>query len=168
MALPEQPTTPPATPPADGEQPTTPPAGGEQPTDMSMADMMAGLKEVVQEPEYADDMDPAMRAVMEQNYAHELRFKFDDFQRESKGQFPDITDTLAHNMGMAMAKGDFPELIKHVRDAIKREQEADEKSEEQKSLHVEGGASGKPDEEKLTGLGGVFAKIASDARSTAA
>ena len=150
---------PPDTPPAD---PSAPPAGDET---MSMQDMMAGMSEVMGGPPQAaegEQVDPMQMAIMEKQFEQDVRFKLQDMEREVKAEFPDASDTLAYQIGIATAKQDIPEIIKHTREAVKREAERDEKDQEQKPLHVEGGASGKPTENRVEGLAGVFNKINSN------
>ena len=132
---------------------------------MSMQDMMAGMSEVMGGPPQAaegEEVDPMQMAIMEKQFEQDVRFKLQDMEREVKAEFPDASDTLAYQIGIATAKQDIPEIIKHTREAVKREAERDEKDQEQKPLHVEGGASGKPTENRVEGLAGVFNKINSN------
>ena len=124
--------------------------------------MMAGMSEVMGGPPQAaegEQVDPMQMAIMEKQFEQDVRFKLQDMEREVKAEFPDASDTLAYQIGIATAKQDIPAIIKHTREAVKREAERDEKDQEQKPLHVEGGASGKPTENRVEGLAGVFNKI---------
>ena len=144
---------------AGGEQT----GGNNQPTDLSLQDMLTGITgQLGGAPsgrEGAPQMDDIQKGIVDKQFEQDVRFQLEDMQKEVKGKIPDVSDTQAYHIGVAMMKGDIAETIDAVRDALKREAEMDEKNEKQTSLHVEGGASGKAEQGKLEGLGNTFDKM---------
>ena len=149
---------------AGGEQ-----IGGEQtggntpPADLSLQNMLAGISEQLggspSGREGAPQMDDVQKGIVDKQFEQDVRFQLEDMQKEVKGKIPDVSDTQAYHIGVAMMQGDIGKTIDAVRDALKREAEMDEKNEKQTSLHVEGGASGKSEDGKLEGLGNTFDKM---------
>ena len=144
-------TNPPATPPA------TPPA------ELSTQEMLQSIREQMggtpSGREGAPQIDEVQKGIIDKQFEQDSRFQLEDMVREAKQTLPDATETQAFNIGIAMMKGDMTEAINAMRTAIKQEAEMDGKSETQKNLHVEGGASGKQSEGKIQGLAGAFDNI---------
>ena len=114
-------------------------------------------------PAPAEDDPPTEReqAMIEKVFQMETKDMMRDMEKAVKSKIPDASDTQAFNIAKAMMTQDLGDLIDAVIAAQQRSQEIDEKSQEQKELHVEGGASGKnSDEGKNLGLSGVFEKMA--------
>ena len=129
-----------------------------------MADMLAAISTELggapSERENAPEMTDVEKTILDQQFAQETRNTLEDMQKSVKNEAPDATDNQAFNLGVAMMKGDLEGAMKAMRDILKTEQEVDEKGEEQKPLKVEGGASGKPDDNRdAGGLAGTFSNI---------
>jgi len=149
-------------------QPTDPtaidPTAATAERDMTLEEMLSGIQNQLGgmpsgRQDAPPDMDPMLADVRDKQFEQDVRFALEDMQKAAKSKIPDASDTQAYKIGLAMMQGDMPAVIDAVRDALKREAEVDQRQEEQKTLHVEGGASGKPDEGRLTGLAGAFDKI---------
>ena len=155
----QNPNTPPGTPPGDeGADPNAPPA------ELTYAEMLSGIqKELGGAPstrEGAPQMTEVEKQIMDDNFEIKARQALEDMGKEARMEIPDATDTQAFEMGKAMMNGDMTAMIRAVRQAIKTESEIDESKEEQKSLHVEGGASGKPESRnEPEGTMGVLERI---------
>ena len=83
-----------------------------------------------------------------------------DMQRVVDTKIPEISDQQSFAIAAAMTKGDLGEVIDAVISAQQRGQEIDDKNENLKELHVEGGASGKDEDKgKNLGIAGIFEGI---------
>ena len=136
----------------------------EQPQ-ISLDDMLAGIGQQLGGPpadnDAFKDADPVQMALLEDQYAMKVERAFEKMQKEVKTDIPDATEGQIHEIGMAFMKGDIGAGIKAIRQAIRQEQEVDDKNQEQDALHVEGGSGGNQSEGKNEGgLSGVFASIA--------
>lgn len=139
-------------------------AGGGENTEMTMQQMLEGIsQELGGTPsgrQNAPEMDDVQQGIVDKQFEQDVRFALEDMQREVKAKIPDATDTQAFKIGVAMMQGDTQAVIDAVDEARKREAEIDEKSQEQKNLHVEGGASGKNEDGKQAeGLAGAMQRI---------
>ena len=100
------------------------------------------------------------QSLIESNFQMETRFMLQDMQRIVDSKIPDASDQQSFAIAEAMMKGDLGGIIASVLRAHQRALEIDEKSQEQKDLNVEGGASGKGDDQgKNLGIAGVFEKM---------
>ena len=148
-----------------GNQPTggNEPTGGEQTTEISLQDMLTGIKEQLGGNPSARDgapqMDEVQKGIVDKQFEQDARNQLEDMQKEVKSKSPDASDTQAFNLGIAMMKGDIGAAMDAMRNIYQREADADEKNENQQSLHVEGGASGKREEGNIEGLGNTFDKM---------
>ena len=143
-------------------------SGGEgngAPAELSPQEMIASLINArggMPKPELAEGEEISEReqALIESNFQMETRFMLQDMQRVVDTKIPDASEQQSFDIASAMTKGDLGEVIDAVIKAQQRAQEIDEKSQDQKTLHVEGGASGKDDDKgKNLGIAGVFEKI---------
>ena len=112
-------------------------------------------------PDADEEISEREQALIESNFQMETRFLLQDMQRIVESKIPDVSDQQSFAIAAAMTKGDLGSLIDAVLAAHQRVQEIDDKTQEQKSLHVEGGASGDPTQTTGKGLGvaGVFERI---------
>ena len=100
------------------------------------------------------------QSLIESNFQMETRFMLQDMQRIVDSKIPDASDQQSFAIAEAMMKGDLGGIIASVLRAHQRALEIDEKSQEQKDLNVEGGASGKGDDQgKNLGIASVFEKM---------
>lgn len=106
----------------------------------AITDMLGGA------PEPIADADELQNQIIQKQFQQDVELKLIELEREAKSLYPDASDDLAYQIGLATASGNLQDLDKYIREAVRREAERDEKTEEQKALHVEGGASGNPAE----------------------
>ena len=141
-------------------------AGGEQtqteltPQQMidSLIEARGGVPSI--EPAEGEEISEREQALLEQSFRHETRFMLQDMQRVVDTKIPEISDQQSFTIAAAMTKGDLGEVIDAVISAQQRGQEIDDKNENLKELHVEGGASGKDEDKgKNLGIAGIFEGI---------
>lgn len=149
------------TPPAETEN-----AGGEQtqteltPQQMidSLIEARGGVPSI--EPAEGEEISEREQALLEQSFRHETRFMLQDMQRVVDTKIPEVSDQQSFAIAAAMTKGDLGEVIDAVISAQQRGQEINDKNENLKELHVEGGASGKDEDKgKNLGIAGIFEGI---------
>ena len=134
------------------------------PAELSMQEMLTAISEELggapSGREGAPEMTDVEKTILDNQFAQDTRNQLEDMQKAVKAEAPDATDNQAFNLGMAMMKGDLQGVMQSMRDILKTEKEVDEKGEEQKPLAVEGGASGKPDDNRdAGGLASAFSNI---------
>ena len=153
------PETPPETPPGE-TPPGTPPV---ELTPQQMVDSLIEARGGIPKPELAEGEEISEReqALLDSNFQMETRFMMQDMQRVVDSKIPDASDQQSFAIAAAMTKGDLGEVIDAVTSAQQQMQEKDDKNEDLKELHVEGGASGKDEDKgKNLGVAGVFERIA--------
>ena len=152
------PETPPETPPGE-TPPETPPV---ELTPQQMVDSLIEARGGIPKPELAEGEEISEReqALLDSNFQMETRFMLQDMQRVVDSKIPDASDQQSFAIAAAMTKGDLGEVIDAVTSAQQQMQEKDDKNEDLKELHVEGGASGKDEDKgKNLGVAGVFERI---------
>ena len=141
-------------------------AGGEQtqteltPQQMidSLIEARGGVPSI--EPAEGEEISEREQALLEQSFRHETRFMLQDMQRVVDTKIPEVSDQQSFAIAAAMTKGDLGEVIDAVISAQQRGQEINDKNENLKELHVEGGASGKDEDKgKNLGIAGIFEGI---------
>ena len=146
----------------------TPPGenpGGEQTqTDLTPQQMIDSLIEarggLPPAPEGDDAPSEREQSLIESNFQMETRFMLQDMQRVVDSKIPNASDQQSFAIAAAMTKGDLGDVIDAVIAAQQRAQEMDDKNEDLKELHVEGGASGKDEDKgKNLGIAGIFEGI---------
>lgn len=146
----------------------TPPGenpGGEQTqTDLTPQQMIDSLIEarggLPPAPEGDEEISDREQALIESNFQMETRFMLQDMQRVVDSKIPNASDQQSFAIAAAMTKGDLGDVIDAVISAQQRAQEMDDKNEDLKELHVEGGASGKDEDKgKNLGIAGIFEGI---------
>lgn len=146
----------------------TPPGGnpgGEQTqTDLTPQEMIDSLIEarggLPAAPEGDEEITEREQSLIESNFQMETRFMLQDMQRVVDSKIPDASDQQSFAIAAAMTKGDLGDVIDAVLAAQQRAQEMDDKNEDLKELHVEGGASGKDEDKgKSLGIAGIFEGI---------
>ena len=149
----------PNNPPADPNNPPTDPPP--ELTPQQMLDALIEARGGIPQPAEDEQMSEREQAMAEQIFRMETRNMLQDMQKVVDTKIPDATDQQSYAVAEAMTKGDLSDVIDAVLSAQKHAQEIDDKNEDLKNLHVEGGASGK-DEDKGNDLGmaGVFTKMA--------
>lgn len=142
--------------------PNNPPVAENSTQDLTMQQMMEVISQQLggtpSEREGAS-FSPTEQSIVDKQFEQDVRWALEDMQKQVKGKIPDASDTQAFQIGIGMMEGDITKVIDAVADALKREAEMDEKNENLKPLHVEGGESGKADDSRLTGLAGVLQSI---------
>ena len=144
---------------------TPPGPTGDTPPDLTPQQMLDSLIEARGgvpsiEPAEGEDISEREQALLEQSFRHETRFMLQDMQRVVDTKIPDVTDQQSFAIAAAMTKGDLGEVVDAVIAAQQRVQEIDDKNENLKELHVEGGASGKDEDKgKNLGIAGIFENI---------
>ena len=116
----------------------------------SLIEARGGLPKI--DPAEGEEISEREQSLIESNFQMETRFMLQDMQRVVDTKIPEISDQQSFTIAAAMTKGDLGEVIDAVISAQQRGQEIDDKNENLKELHVEGGASGK-DEDKGKNLG---------------
>ena len=149
-----------------GETPPEETGGNGAPAELSPQQMVDSLIEArggIPKPELAEGEEISEReqALLDSNFQMETRFMMQDMQRVVDSKIPDASDQQSFAIAAAMTKGDLGEVIDAVTSAQQQMQEKDDKNEDLKELHVEGGASGKDEDKgKNLGVAGVFERIA--------
>ena len=139
--------------------------GGEQTqTDLTPQEMIDSLIEarggLPAAPEGDEEISEREQALIESNFQMETRFMLQDMQRVVDSKIPSASDQQSFAIAAAMTKGDLGDVIDAVLSARQRAQEVDDKNEDLKELHVEGGASGKDEDQgKNLGIAGIFEGI---------
>lgn len=101
------------------------------------------------------------KAILEEQYAAKIERSFDRMKEQIKNKKPDATDNQIHNLSIAIMQGDVEGSIEAVENIVRQEKEMDDRNEEQKNLHVEGGAGGNTTESgRGEGLASVFKNMA--------
>ena len=142
----------------EGADPTTAP--------ISIEEMMTGISQQMggpptNNPEFKDATAVEM-SILEDQFEAKMQRTYDNLGKEVKSAMPDATENQVHEIGKAFMEGNVSAGIKAIKQAARQEAEVDKKTQEQKSLHVEGGAGGKGTEDgKLPGLGGALSRIGS-------
>lgn len=146
----------------------TPPGenpGGEQTqTDLTPQQMIEQLIEarggLPPAPEGEEEISEREQSLIESNFQMETRFMQQDMQRQVESKIPDATDQQSFEVARAMMQGDLGGVIDAVLAAQKHAAEIDDKNEDLKNLHVEGGASGKDEDKgKNLGIAGIFEEM---------
>ena len=139
------------------------PTGGDTPPELTPQQMIDSLIEARGGlPEHGEDEEISEReqSLIESNFQMETRFMLQDMQRVVDSKIPSASDQQSFAVAAAMTKGDLGEVIDAVLAAQQRAQEMDDKNEDLKQLHVEGGASGKDEDKgKNLGIAGIFEGI---------
>lgn len=142
--------------------PNNPPA--DPPAELTPDQMLAAMIEArggIPKPGEDEELSEREIAMMENQFRLETRLNLQDAQKLVSAKIPDATDQQSFAIAEAMTKGDLSSVIDAVVNAHKHGQEIDDKKQEQGDLNVEGGASGKGDEEGKTGsMAELFESIA--------
>ncbi|MDE0467094.1 MAG: hypothetical protein OYL97_08550 [Candidatus Poribacteria bacterium] len=147
-----------------GTPPGENPSGEQTQTDLTPQQMIDSLIEarggLPSAPEGDDAPSEREQALIESNFQMETRFMLQDMQRVVDSKIPNASDQQSFAIAAAMTKGDLGDVIDAVIAAQQRAQEMDDKNEDLKELHVEGGASGKDEDKgKNLGIAGIFEGI---------
>ena len=149
--------------PPTGDETTTPPTGDETLTpDQMVAQMLetrGGLPKAP-EGEEGEEVDPDMQLMKEQIFKLTVERDLEKVQRIIESKIPDASDQQSFAVAKAIATGDVAAIVDAIISAQKTAMEKDEKDEDLKTLHVEGGGSGKDDKETTGGMAELFEKIA--------
>lgn len=140
------------------------PSGEQTQTDLTPQQMIDSLIEarggLPPAPEGDEEISEREQALIESNFQMETRFMLQDMQRVVDSKIPNASDQQSFAIAAAMTKGDLGDVIDAVIAAQQRAQEMDDKNEDLKALHVEGGASGKDEDTgKNLGIAGIFEGI---------
>ena len=138
--------------------------GEQTQTDLTPQEMIDALIEarggLPPAPEGDEEISEREQALIESNFQMETRFMLQDMQRVVDSKIPSASDQQSFAIAAAMTKGDLGDVIDAVLAAQQRAQEMDDKNEDLKELHVEGGASGKDEDQgKNLGIAGIFEGI---------
>ena len=142
--------------------------GGNPATDvpeLTESEMLEGIMQQLgglpSQREDAPEMDAVQSAILDNQFRQDAERAFDKLQEAIKSEVPDATNSQIHEIGMAFMKRDVNAGIKAMKQALRQEQEVDEKNQEQNNLHVEGGAGGNTsgNNEESGGLASVFNKM---------
>lgn len=147
-----------------GTPPGENPSGEQTQTDLTPQQMIDSLIEarggLPPAPEGDEEISEREQALIESNFQMETRFMLQDMQRVVDSKIPNASDQQSFAIAAAMTKGDLGDVIDAVIAAQQRAQEMDDKNEDLKELHVEGGASGKDEDKgKNLGIAGIFEGI---------
>ncbi len=147
-----------------GTPPGENPSGEQTQTDLTPQQMIDSLIEarggLPPAPEGDDAPSEREQSLIESNFQMETRFMLQDMQRVVDSKIPNASDQQSFAIAAAMTKGDLGDVIDAVIAAQQRAQEMDDKNEDLKELHVEGGASGKDEDKgKNLGIAGIFEGI---------
>ncbi|MDE0323142.1 MAG: hypothetical protein OXN27_04410 [Candidatus Poribacteria bacterium] len=147
-----------------GTPPGENPGGEQTQTDLTPQQMIDSLIEarggLPPAPEGDDAPSEREQALIESNFQMETRFMLQDMQRVVDSKIPNASDQQSFAIAAAMTKGDLGDVIDAVIAAQQRAQEMDDKNEDLKELHVEGGASGKDEDKgKNLGIAGIFEQM---------
>ena len=147
-----------------GTPPSENPGGEQTQTDLTPQQMIDSLIEarggLPPAPEGDDAPSEREQALIESNFQMETRFMLQDMQRVVDSKIPNASDQQSFAIAAAMTKGDLGDVIDAVIAAQQRAQEMDDKNEDLKELHVEGGASGKDEDKgKNLGIAGIFEQM---------
>lgn len=150
--------------PTDQNNPPTDTPPADTPPDLSPQEMLEALIEArggIPTPAEGEELSEREVAMMENQFKLETRLNLQDMQKLVDTKIPDATDQQSFAIAEAHTKGDLSGVIDAVLSAQKHAQEVDDKKQEQGDLHVEGGASGKGDDDgKDVSMAGLFEKIA--------
>ena len=145
-----------------------PPAGGADPTTapISTDEMLKGIEQQMGgKPSGQDQFSEASdveKSILDSQFRQDVERAYDRMGKEVKNAMPDATENQVHEIGKAFMENNVQAGIEAIKQAARQEEEVDKKTQEQKSLHVEGGASGKGAEDgKMPGLGGALSRIGS-------
>lgn len=107
-----------------------------------------------------EDFDEEKQAMKEQLFRIQIERDMEKIQRVVETKIPGSTDQQAFEVAKAVANGDIAAIVDSVLNANRHAMEIDDKDEDLKTLHVEGGGSDKKDETESVGLADLFERMA--------